>query len=138
MSVPFAAATVCYLDASAAMKLLIEESESAAFAATLIGNDPDRRLVSSFLLHAELHCAAGRHPSVLVVTEVNQVLAAVDLFDLTRGDMLGAGMHSPLRSNDAIHLEVALRLGVDEIATYDQELQDAARRAGLRILAPAG
>jgi predicted nucleic acid-binding protein len=51
--------------------------------------------------------------------------------------MIAAGTHRPLRSNDAIHLAVAIRLGVDELATYDGELTDAARAAGLTVLAPA-
>lgn len=131
------ATTLCYLDASAAVKLLVDEAESDALASAL-SDASARRIVSSFLLHTELHCAAGRHPAEIAISEVNQVLAAVDLVDLTRGDMLGAGLHAPLRSNDAIHLEVALRLGVDEIAAYDRELQEAARRAGLTVLAPTG
>ena len=88
------------------------------------------------LLHTELHCAAGRHPADIDIHAVNEVLATVDLFDVTRGDLLGAGLHIPLRSNDAIHLEVALRLGVHEIATYDEELQEVAARAGFTVLAP--
>ncbi|MCB1030355.1 MAG: type II toxin-antitoxin system VapC family toxin [Acidimicrobiales bacterium] len=125
---------VVYLDTSAAMKLLVDEAESAALAQML--DEQDRHVVASFLLHTELHCAAGRHPDVVDVDLVNQTLAAVELFDVTRGDLIGSGTRSPLRSHDAIHLEVALRLGVDELATYDNELSDAARRAGLVVLAP--
>ena len=33
-------------------------------------------------------------------------------------DMLAAGTHAPLRSNDAIHLATAIRLAVDELVTY--------------------
>lgn len=125
---------VVYLDTSAAMKLLVDEAESATLAQML--DEQDRHVVASFLLHTELHCAAGRHPDVVDVDLVNQTLAAVELFDVTRGDLIGSGTRSPLRSHDAIHLEVALRLGVDELATYDNELSDAARRAGLVVLAP--
>ncbi len=125
---------VAYLDTSAAMKLLVDEAESASLARTL--DDENRHVVASFLLHTELHCAAGRHPDIIGVELVNRVLAGVELFDLTRGDLIGAGTRSPLRSHDAIHLEVALRLGVDEIATFDAELATSARNAGLVILAP--
>lgn len=125
---------VAYLDTSAAMKLLVDEAESAALAGAL--DAQDRHVVASFLLQTELHCAAGRHPEVVDVDLVNRVLAGVELFDLTRGDLIGAGTRFPLRSNDAIHLEVALRLGVDEIATYDIELSGAARSAGLVVVAP--
>lgn len=56
---------------------------------------------------------------------------------LARGDLLTAGTHSPLLSNDAIHLATALRLGADGIVTYDVELATAARDAGIRVIAPA-
>lgn len=126
--------TVTYLDTSAAMKLVIEESESAALAAGLAAG---RRLVASWLLHTELHCAAGRHPGSVDDSAVRAVLETVDLVDLTRGDMIAAGTHPPLRSNDAIHLAVAIKLAVDEIATYDAELGKAARAAGLQVFAPS-
>ncbi|MFC6706968.1 type II toxin-antitoxin system VapC family toxin [Flexivirga alba] len=130
------AATVCYLDTSAAMKLIVDEAGSAQLVELLADATKQRRLVSSMLLHTELHCAAGRHPADIDIRDVKEVLATVDLFDVTRGDLLGAGLHVPLRSNDAIHLQVALRLGVDEIATYDQELQEVAERAGFAVLSP--
>ncbi|MFT3714750.1 MAG: PIN domain-containing protein [Gordonia sp. (in: high G+C Gram-positive bacteria)] len=50
--------------------------------------------------------------------------------------MSAAGTHAPLRSNDAIHLATALRLGVDEMLTYDEELGRAASAAGIRVVAP--
>lgn len=128
--------TVAYLDTSAAMKLVLDEAQSEALIAELAEHD-DRRLVSSWLLHTEMHCAAGRHPEDVDLDAVRAVLDTVDLIDLTRGDMLAAGTHTPLRSNDAIHLAVALRVGADEILTYDAELADNARSAGLSVLAPA-
>lgn len=124
---------VAYLDTSAAMKLVIEEPESDALAD---GLSDGRRLVASWLLHTELHCAAGRHPEELDLEAVQAVLDTVNLADLTRGDMIAAGTHVPLRSNDAIHLAVAIRLGADELVTYDAELQEAARAAGLAVFAP--
>ena len=100
------------------------------------GLSADRHLVASWLLHTEMHCAAGRHPDDVDSGEVQNVLNAVNLADLTRGDMIAAGTLTPLRSNDAIHLAVARRLGADEIITYDAELTEAARTAGLSIFAP--
>ena len=126
--------TDTYLDTSAAMKLLITEAESAALLAELTASP--RRLVASWLLHAELHCAAGRNPAVIDTVAVTAVLDTVFLVDITRGDVLAAGTHAPLRSNDAIHLATALRLGVDDIITYDDELAAAAIAAGIKVLAP--
>lgn len=124
-----------YLDTSAAMKLLVEEDESAALLGALTGVT-ERRLVASWLLHAELHCAAGRNPAFVSSKAVGKVLDAVILVDITRGDLLTAGTLTPLRSADAIHLATALRLGVDEVATYDKELAAAAKAAGLAVLTP--
>lgn len=128
--------TITYLDTSAAIKLVLEEPESEALAAELVMRQ-DRRLVSSWLLHAEMYCAAGRHPQEVDLGTVQAVLDTVNLIDVTRGDLLAAGTHAPLRSNDAIHLAVALRAAADEIVTYDSKLAGVARSAGLTVLAPA-
>lgn len=115
------------------MKLVVAEAQSAALAD---GLSAGRRLVASWLLHTELHCAAGRHPDDIDSTAVQTVLNTVNLVDVTRGDMIAAGIHAPLRSNDAIHLAVAIRLGADDLVTYDDELAEAARAAGLAVFAP--
>ena len=74
-----------------------------------------------------------RHRADIDLAHVRIVL---DLVDLTRGDMLAAGTHAPLRCHDALQVAVSLRLGVDEIVTYDAELAEAARAAGLSAVAP--
>jgi predicted nucleic acid-binding protein len=127
--------TISYLDTSAAMKLVLDEPQSEALTAELADRD-DRRLVSSWLLHTEMHCAAGRHPQAVDLEAVGTVLDSVNLIDLTRGDLLAAGTHAPLRSNDAIHLAAALRVGAEEIVTYDGELIERATAAGLSVLSP--
>lgn len=126
--------TVTYLDTSAALKLVVDEAESDPLA-EFLANAPARRLIASWLLHAELHCAAGRR-SGLVPAAVAQVLQSVDLIDLTRADLVAAGAQGPLRTNDAIHLAVALRVEADEIATYDGELARAAAEAGISVVSP--
>lgn len=127
--------TLGYLDTSAAMKLLVDERESEALVAQLVGV-ADRRLVASWLLHAELYCAAGRHPAALDIGSIAQVLDTVYLVDVMRGDMIAAGGHAPLRTSDAIHLAVAVRVGADEMITYDRELADASARLGLAVVSP--
>ncbi len=122
-----------YVDTSAAMKLVVAEEESAALAEFL---SADRRLIASWLLQTEMYRAAGRHADDVDITAVREVLDTLNLVDLTRGDMIAAGTHSSLRSNDAIDLAVAIRLGVDELVTYDSELADAAKTAGLVVTAP--
>lgn len=128
---------IAYLDTSAAMKLLVEESESGALAAYL-GSDERLDVVASWLLHTELHCAANRHPDQIDALAVGVVLDTITLVDLTRGDLLTAGaLPGRLRANDAVHLAVALRVGADGIVTYDGELAAAAASSGLSVFDPA-
>jgi predicted nucleic acid-binding protein len=127
---------IVYLDTSAAMKLLVEEAESAALV-TFLESMQDLDVVASWLLHTELHCAANRHPDDVDKVAVGVVLDTVTLIDLARGDLLtAAAVPGRLRSNDAVHLAVALRVGVDAVATYDSELAAAAALSGLSVLHP--
>ena len=132
---------ISYLDTSAAMKLLVDELESDALVTYLqrtTESTDEVTLLASWLLHTELHCAANRHPNVVDLESVGVVLDTVTLVDLTRGDLLtSATLPGKLRSNDAVHLAVALRLGCEELITYDTELASAAVAAGLAIAAPA-
>ena len=128
---------IAYLDTSAAMKLLVNEAESASLAAYLTAS-ANRQLVASWLLHTELHCAANRHPDDIDLAAVTVVLEVVSLIDLSRGDLLTAGtLPGRLRSNDAVHLAVALRVGAEELITYDDELASVAASAGVTIVRPA-
>ena len=129
---------IAYLDTSAAIKLLVEEAESAGLSSYLQGLGTDLDLVASWLLHTELHCAANRHPNDIDLGAVALLLEAVTLVDLTRGDLLTAGaLPGRLRSNDAVHLATALRLGVTELISYDAELLAAAQQAGLAVAQPS-
>jgi predicted nucleic acid-binding protein len=130
---------IIYVDTSAAMKLLVEEAESAALADFLetARQGPDT-LVASLLLHAELHCAANRRPENIRHEAVADVLSAVALVDLESGDLTTAPLlPGRLRSADAIHLATALRVDARAMAVYDAELATAAKTAGLTVLSPA-
>jgi len=74
--------TISYLDTSAAMKLVLAEALTAELATR-----DDRGLISSWLLHTEMHCAAGRHPKDVDLEAVGTVLDSVSLIDLTRGEL---------------------------------------------------
>jgi len=131
---------ICYVDTSAAMKLLVEEAESDALNAFLQSTaerQEQSTLVASWLLHTELHCAANRHPDDVDAESVGILLETVSLIDVTRGDLLTAGaLPGRLRSNDAIHLAVALRVGADAMLSYDDELANAAAATGLSVQQP--
>ncbi len=139
--------TIHYLDMSAALKLLVEEDESEPLARWLNRSVPrsagsvddaaDTALCSSFLLYTELHCAARRSRE-LDEEAVATLLSGVELVDVSREHLLNAaGEPTGLRSADAIHLAVALDIRADIILTYDYEMQDAARRCGLTVVAPS-
>ena len=127
---------IIYVDASAALKLVVEETESAA-AAQYLSTAAHRgdQLVASMLLYTELHCAGHRRglPADLITT----VLDGINLVDVARSDLMyAAAMPGKLRSADAIHLATAVRLQTDILVAYDVELVTAATEAGLRTQSP--
>ncbi len=130
---------ITYVDTSAAMKLLVDEGESSA----LVDKLQELRaaggtLVSSWLLHTELCCAANRHPADVAADAVEAVLSALALVDIDRADLIAApSLPGRLRSADAIHLASALRAGCDAILVYDEDLRAAARTVGIRPLSPS-
>ena len=127
---------IIYVDTSAVLKLVVDETESSA-AATYFSVAATRgdTLVASMLLYTELHCAAHRRgfPGELV----NAVLGGLTLVDLARTDLMyAAALPGGLRSADAIHLAVAIRLESDVLVAYDADLLAAAVEAGLNVLSP--
>lgn len=129
---------IVYLDTSAVLKVLIDEPDMQVMRESfngwqLAGDD----LVSSFLLHTEMHCAAQRR-GVAASEVVDTLLGAIGLIDIERAHLLAAA-RAPhrLRSADAIHLATALAVEADILVTYDVELAEAATREGLRAVAPS-
>ena len=129
---------VYYLDTSAALKLLIKESESTALAQWINGTIADGMvLCASFLLHTELHCAARRRHE-LDEEAAATLLSGIELIDISRDQLLNAATGSMgLRAADAIHLSVARDVQADALLTYDREMRRAARRCGLSVIAPS-
>lgn len=124
-----------YLDTSAALKLMVEESESAALAERMDSEAPD--LVSCLLLETELRRAAQRR-EVLSQERVSQFLERVGLYEVPASLFREAGLfvgHN-VRSLDALHLAAAVRLGVDAVVTHDQRMAEASRELGLSVVAP--
>lgn len=126
--------TRCYLDTSAAAKLLVSEPESGALAAWLDGADAEP--MATLLLETELRRLAVRLD--LRQQSVSALLERVELFALPDTAFREAGLmpRRDLRSLDALHLAGALRLDVDVLLTYDDRLAAAAADVGLRVLAP--
>jgi len=127
-----------YVDTSAAIKLLVEEPHSQAFA-RLYDENARASWVSSALLRIELTRAVGRaRPAAL--PEAKGLLTAFDYVAIDDGIVDGA-MGEPdrmLRSLDAIHLATARIFGseLSGLATYDDRLAGAARDAGIAVVDP--
>lgn len=126
-----------YVESSAAAKLLVEEAESAAVAAYLdAGIAAGEPLVSSMLLETELRRLAVR--AGIGQERVTDVLDRIELYEPDRAVFVEAGLlpGTQLRSLDALHVAVAIRVEADELVAYDRRRAEAARAAGLRVIAP--
>jgi predicted nucleic acid-binding protein len=125
-----------YLDASAFVKLVKDEAESAALEAAL-GAWP--RLASSTLLEVEGLRAARRTNPVAYDTAIT-VLGGMELLEIDADVRRAAvAMRDPgVRSLDAIHLATALSLGdrCGAFFAYDERLVAAARAHGLSVTVP--
>ena len=130
-------AQLVYLDASAFVKLVVSEPETAALVAALA---TDARLVASEILEVEALRAARRASGEDGATVARAQLAGVRLLPLTARIRRRACELEPamLRSLDAIHLATALDLGkrLTCVYAYDARMATAASEAGLRVCAP--
>lgn len=126
----------CYLDTSAALKLLVEEAESEALADELRRRTP--ALVACLLLETELRRVVAREPA-LTQRAVSELLRGVDLHELPPPLFTEAGLlpGAGLPSLDALHLAAAIRLEVESVITYDVRMTEAATSLGMLVLAPA-
>ena len=127
-----------YLESSALVKLVFEETESDALAQWLADRQSMPKF-SSELTTIELVRTCRRRDADAVVG-ARQVLAGLDLIPLTADLVESASSIGPpdLRSLDAIHLSSALLISEDVTAfvAYDVRLKTAALAAGLEVVAP--
>lgn len=127
-----------YADTSAVIKLLVEETDSKAFAAFYDARS-DAEWVSSALLRIELTRAVARAMPALL-PDARELLLAFSCIAID-DDIVEGAMNEPdrgLRSPDAIHLATARILApeLDALVTYDDRLLRAATDAGLVIVSP--
>jgi len=132
-----------YADASALVKLVRDEPESASLRAFL--HDAD--LVTCEIVLTDVpravRRAAARDTDLhldLLVARTGELLDAVALLPLDRGLLTAAGVvaEPSLRALDAIHVVAAVAVEpIDAFVSYDERQSAAARLAGLRTIAPA-
>lgn len=131
-----------YTDASALVKLLREEPESAPLRSFLADGD----LLCSELVLVEVPRAIRRAvafdrrlPLEVLLSRAGELFDALALLPLDSHLLSAAGAISEpaLRSLDAIHVIAAVELSpLDAFVTYDERQAAAARLAGLRTVAP--
>jgi uncharacterized protein len=131
-----------YADASALVKLVREEPETAALHAFL----DDADLISSELVLTEvpraIRRAAAHDPRLPLgplVDRTTDLLAVVALLPLDRPLLAAAGAlaEPALRALDAIHVAAAVDVSpIDGFVSYDERQSAAGRLAGLRTVAP--
>lgn len=131
-------AGLTYVDASAIVKLVVEETESAALRSAM--RDRPQR-VSSALALVEVQLAAARRSPAVPLGRVDTILAGFALIPVDQPTLEGAarlGAEFGTRTLDAIHLATARSLGDDleSFIAYDQRLLDAARACELRTEQP--
>ncbi len=127
-----------YVETSAAAKLLVEEAESDALSRCLDDlAENEVGLVSSTLMETELRRFAVRHE--LSQAAVSDLLDRFDLLEPDRAIFVEAGLlpGTHLRSLDALHIAVAVRVAAESMIAYDSRQTAAAREVGLRVVAPA-
>lgn len=131
-----------YADASAIVKLVRDEPESAALRAFLSAAD----LVSCDLLLTEVPRAIRRAsaddrrlPLDTLIARADEILDALALRPIDRDLLAAAGAlaEPALRALDAIHVIAAIELSpLDAFVSYDERQAAAARLAGLRTVSP--
>lgn len=129
-----------YLDASALVKLVQIEAESAALRRYLKRHGGDAR-VTSALSRVEV-VRAVLDGGVGAVAKARRQLSRLYVVPLDRAlldDAATLGAGQILRSLDAVHLAAATRIGPDlrSVITYDHRMHQAADALGLPVVAPS-
>lgn len=126
-----------YLDASAIVKLVVEEPETPALRSVL--RDRPHR-VSSAIVLVEVHLAAARRSPPPPPARSDMILAGLTLIPVDQTTLeraAGLGGYG-LRTLDAIHLATALSVGkdLDSFIAYDLRLLAAAQASGVHTEQP--
>lgn len=129
---------IVYVESSAAVKLILEEAESAAMADFLNGFALEAHaVVGSTLVETELRRAATRGGAPQ--SAATEVLSRLDIVDIERSTFAAAGLlpGPTLRSLDALHIAAALAVSADLFVSYDDRQIAAAEQAGFHVVSPA-
>lgn len=126
-----------YLDTSAAVKLVLTETGSAALRTWITSRDD--RMFSCDLLRTEL-LRVTRRAAPEQMGQARALLESLILLTLSTAVCERAALLEPevLRSLDALHLAASMEVGdeLEGIVTYDRHLAGGARAVGIEVVAP--
>jgi len=136
-----------YLDASALVKLFVQESESDSLNVALLGA---RGVILSDLALTEMASALGRRTREGTLTrlqasrlhrEALKLATSCRHVELTppvhrRAETLLLSAPMPIRALDALHLATALESGAATIVTFDHHMREVSAFQGL-LVAPS-
>lgn len=127
-----------YLDTSALVKLILQETETPALLDWLAENSQKPR-VTSALSRVELMRAAARDGRPETTERARLLLAGIDQIAISEHLLDVAESIGPpsLRSLDAIHLASAAEVPLTALVGYDQRLLYGAVSLGLPVSSPA-
>jgi len=126
---------ISYLDASAIVKLVLDEPDSLGM---LRWYHESERVVTSRVGVIETRRAASRRDGD--PAQLAAIIGQLGVFELDDDIDRRASAIGPqsLRTLDAIHLATALSIpGLGSFVTYDDRLAEAARAVGLPVVRPA-
>jgi predicted nucleic acid-binding protein len=126
--------STAYVDASALVKLVVDERDAVALRRFLEGFDEH---TTSRVGIVETRRALGRVP--IDATTIDRIMAPIGPIDFDAAIAATAAFIQPpaIRTLDAIHLATALALyHVDAFVTYDERLAEAARSLGFSVASP--
>lgn len=126
-----------YLDASALVKLVIDEPEQDALQRHL-GSRPSRHVTSALARVEVLRAAKVASPGPSAQAQAERILGRCVLIAVSDPVLRDAAQLASLRlrSLDAIHLASARSFGPHEFITYDEQLAEAARDLGMTVVQP--
>jgi predicted nucleic acid-binding protein len=131
-----ASGSILYLDSSAIVKLVVQESESDQLRLFLAS---DLHRFSCALARVEVIRAVRRHGQPAVV-RARQALRRLHLLALDDDLLDAAARIDPLvlRALDAVHLAAAGTLGsaLQAVVTYDLRMKSSAEALGLPVVSP--
>jgi hypothetical protein len=127
--------TTAYADASAIVKLIVEEPDSAALVGFI--REFDDVITSRVGVVETRRAAARRGGADAMAATVSQAIGVIEL-DEAIADSAARLEPATLRTLDSLHIASALALDrVDAFVTYDARLASAAQAAGLPVVSPS-